>query len=540
MVYLESFYRSTAPEKRRAIKPLCLGLAGVFILDFLVFTDTLLFKRINTDLWHARGFFYAFLVPIIGLSVARNPNWAVRAHVSRQAVTSSITIIGTGGYLLATALAAYLIQLSGAEWASVAQIAFVLISLFVLATLLLSSRLRAQLRVNVSKHLFNFKYDYRKEWLSFTRVLSTDTNDAPGAIVKALMGILHSGGGTIWAKNSDDDLEMMSSTGSKDYNLVSAEQWSSLVAFMRRTGWIVQLDEYQSHSNRYAELRLPEVLTKSSDAWLIVPLPNLEDIIGFVIIERSKVIQTITWEDRDLLKTAGQQAAGLLAQSRSQEALAQARQFEAFSKLSAYVIHDLKNILGQQSLIVSNAAKHKHKPEFVDDVIATVDNSVGRMQSLLEKLREQQNDDDKSPVDLAQVLIEAGKLRPHAKPKPTFVDIATAVQVNANKDKLSRVFGHLIQNAQEASGEQNTIQIKLETQDSLASVSIIDEGVGMTDTFIKESLFKPFVSSKGLTGMGIGVYESREYIRKLGGKIAVSSTPGKGSTFTIILPIACV
>ena len=102
------------------------------------------------------------------------------------------------------------------------------------------------------------------------------------------------------------------------------------------------------------------------------------------------------------------------------------------------------------------------------------------------------------------------------------------------------MFGHLIQNAQEASGEQNTIQIKLETQDSLASVSIIDEGVGMTDTFIKESLFKPFVSSKGLTGMGIGVYESREYIRKLGGKIAVSSTPGKGSTFTIILPIACV
>lgn len=533
---LEGVYRGTATEKRRALKPLFIGLIGMFILDFLVFTDTLLFRRINLDIWQARGFFYAFLVPVIAMTVARNPTWAVRIHVSRQAVTSSITVMCTGGYLLTTALAAYFIQLSGVEWANVAQIAFVLISLVVLVLALVSRRLRAKLKVNVSKHLFSFKYDYRKEWLNFTQILSTEIEDAPSAIVQGLTQIMHSESGSLWAKNTDNEWELVASKGPQKHYGIQSDRWDFLVAFMRRTGWIVQLSEYQKHPEKYEGLLLPEELIQSTDAWLIIPLPASDDIIGFVIINRSSVIQTITWEDRDLLKTAGQQAAGLLAQRRSQEALAQAQQFQAFSKLSAYVVHDLKNILGQQSLIVSNATKHKHKPAFVDDVITTVENSVSRMQSLLEKLREQQLDEDQAPVDLASTLTQASQLRPHIRPQPKISPIASAVRISASADKLIRVFGHLIHNAQDATDDVGHILISVESQKSSVIITITDNGAGMTDEFVKSSLFKPFVSSKGLTGMGIGVYESREYIRKLGGKIEVSSEVGKGTMFSITLP----
>lgn len=538
LAYLESLYRGTAVERRQALRPLCLGLAGMFLLDFFVFTDALLFRRINTELWQARGFFYAFLVPIIAISVARHPDWAVRIHISRQAVTSSITVFGAGSYLLATAVAASFIRLSGTQWANVAQISFVLISLAFLVMLLLSRRLRVLLRVNVSKHFFNFKYDYRKEWLSFTQVLSTGIDDAPAAIVNALTRIMHSDSGALWAKTNDDDWELLAVSGQKNDAQDHFNDWDSLASFMRDTGWIIQLDEYKSRREKYKGLALPAALTNSSTAWLIVPLPDQNDVIGFVIIDRSTIIQTITWEDRDLLKTAGQQAAGLLIQRRSHEALMQARQFEAFSKLSAYVIHDLKNILGQQSLIVSNAEKHKHKPAFVDDVIATVDNSVNRMQSLLEKLREQQEDAVHNTVNLAEIIIDASQLRPHARPEPTVVQGPKDIYLKVDRDKLVRVLGHLIQNAQDATSDNGDIRLSWKQEhDSLVRISISDNGIGMTEEFIKKSLFKPFMSSKGLTGMGIGVYESREYIRKLGGKIAVSSSPGKGSEFTIMLPI---
>ncbi len=536
LVYLESLYRGAEPQKRRTLKPLCLGLAGMFILDFFVFTDTLLFRRINIDVWQVRGIFYACIVPIIAMSIARNPDWAVRIHVSRQAVSSSIAVVGAGAYLIATAMAAQLIQLSGAQWSNVVLITFVLLSVFVLSCVLLSSRIRAQLRVNVSKHFFNFKYDYRKEWLSFTSILSTGIDDAPNAILKGFTQILHSHGGALWAKNTENSWELLASMGITR-TTESNYQWQSLEAFLRRTGWIVQLDELKSYPDRYHALELPDEIFHSPDAWLIIPLPVGDDIIGFLIIDRSPIIQTITWEDRDLLKTAGLQAAGLLLQRRSHEALMQARQFEAFSKLSAYVIHDLKNILGQQSLIVSNAEKHKHKAAFVDDVISTVDNSVNRMKSLLEKLREQQTDEDFNAVDLASALLDASLLRPHALPHPTLSKTDKPILIKANRDKLVRVFGHLIQNAQDASSDDETILIKVDEHARLALITISDNGIGMTEDFIRNSLFKPFVSSKGLTGMGIGVYESREYIRKLGGKISVSSKVNKGTVFSITLPV---
>jgi signal transduction histidine kinase len=58
----------------------------------------------------------------------------------------------------------------------------------------------------------------------------------------------------------------------------------------------------------------------------------------------------------------------------------------------------------------------------------------------------------------------------------------------------------------------------------------------MSEEFIRERLFKPFESTKS-AGMGIGVFESREYMRELGGTLEVSSTPGAGTTFQVTLPL---
>jgi signal transduction histidine kinase len=66
---------------------------------------------------------------------------------------------------------------------------------------------------------------------------------------------------------------------------------------------------------------------------------------------------------------------------------------------------------------------------------------------------------------------------------------------------------------------------------------IQDTGAGMTEEFIDSRLFKPFESTKGLTGMGIGAYQAREYVRNVGGNIDVTSEPGVGSCFSIRFPL---
>ena len=344
LVLLERLYFSASQERRASLKTLCIGLGGMFALDFFVFTDTLLFRRINLDLWQVRGFFYGLLTPFIALAIARNPDWSLQLHVSRQAVTSSVTLLAAGAYLTATAVAAYFIRVSGAEWASVAQMALILLALLVLVVMLLSKRLRASTRVYISKHLFNFKYDYRNEWLKFTETLARNPQSAGPSILQGMMSIVDSDSGVLWAKDRDGQFERIAHKGFGETEFADPSILMPIVEFMRQSGWVIEIDEYKDNPDHYQHLKLPDVLTDHPLAWLLVPLPSPESLAGVVLIARSPVVKTINWEDRDLLKTAGRQASTLLEQMRSADALTEARQFEAFSKMSAYIVHDLKNI----------------------------------------------------------------------------------------------------------------------------------------------------------------------------------------------------
>jgi putative PEP-CTERM system histidine kinase len=258
--------------------------------------------------------------------------------------------------------------------------------------------------------------------------------------------------------------------------------------------------------------------------------------IGFILVKRSELQKKINWEDRDLLKTAGQQAASHLAQHQVDQALMQSRQFEAFNRLSAYIVHDLKNILAQQSLIVANAEKHKHNPEFVDDVIATVKNSVDRMTGLMAQMRSGERGSNAKVVDLGELLAKVADGAKVRQPEAELECVVDEVLVFADSEQLATVFGHMIQNAQDATEKIGRVLVRIKPEDNHVTVDVEDTGIGMEPDFVRDRLFKPFDSTKGLTGMGVGAFESREYIRSLDGDISVVSVPGEGSTFRIVLP----
>lgn len=534
LLLIEQLFRNASESERWSMKYLCLGLACLFGYDFFLYAEGLLFQQLDADLWQARGLVATVAAPLLAVAIARNSDWQSTLHVSRHVVFHSVTLIAAGLYLVAMSVVGYFIRFMDGTWGGVLQTSFLVAAGVMLLVLLFSGKLRARTRVFLSKHFFSYKYDYREQWLNFTGALADIGDDVPEGIVHAMVPLVGSQAGLLFAAQGERYVllahhQMPAPEGSFDMG--------ELPAWLERTEWVVDIDEWEAAPDLYNHLSLPEWVQRVSQPWLIVPLMFGTRLAGILVIRRSDLQHSINWEERDLLKTAGRQAASHLAQFLAQKALVEARQFDAFNRLSAYVIHDLKNILAQQSLMVANAEKHKHNPAFVDDMIETVRNSVTRMTRLMDQMRSGMRDNQLELLDLADVLRRVVQGRAGQRPSPTFTAEDADLRIQADRERLATVFNHLVQNAQEACDKRGEVHVEVGREGDFFVVTIRDTGRGMDAEFIATRLFTPFDSTKGLTGMGIGAFESRDYIRGIGGDIRVESEPGEGSVFRVYLPV---
>jgi putative PEP-CTERM system histidine kinase len=228
-----------------------------------------------------------------------------------------------------------------------------------------------------------------------------------------------------------------------------------------------------------------------------------------------------------------------LAQAADALRLAEARQFEGFNQLTAFLMHDLKNLAAQQSLLLQNAERHKHKPAFVDDMLTTVANSVHRISRLLEQLRGEAVPTMHGRLQLAAVMLKAIDECRSQVPQPAYQQpAADNLWVQGNAEQLATVLGHVIRNAQDAAQAHCHVTLRVLRESGHATIEIEDDGAGMDEDFIRNRLFKPFFTTKASKGMGIGAYQAREYVHSLGGATRVKSTLGRGTVFTIQLPLA--
>jgi len=201
-------------------------------------------------------------------------------------------------------------------------------------------------------------------------------------------------------------------------------------------------------------------------------------------------------------------------------------------------MHDLNNLIAQQSLVVTNAERFRDNPKFVDDAIDTIANSVSRMKRLMEQLTRGFKTPAKVRTNLREALTNAAQRSNALRPSATLPESDASIYVMADPARLTTVFEHLIRNAQDATADDGKIEIDITLSEKSAIVSISDTGEGMSPEFIRERLFRPFDSTKGSHAMGIGAYQARDYARMLGGQLEVISEPGQGTTFILRLPIA--
>ena len=538
LILIEQLFRNLPEDSRWNAKPLCLGLGAMFAFDLYISSEAVLFGSFDRDAVAIRGAVHALAVPLLFVASHRHANWIGKLKVSRNAAFYSATLLLAGLYLLFISAIGYYVRYFGGSWGRALQLALLVVAAVVLTLLVFSGSMRARLRVFVGKNFFSYRYDYREEWLRFTAMLSASPSpqEMGALVVRGLANLVESPGGSLWSKALDDDRFAQSARWNMPVIDDRVAVDSALAQFLLERNWIVDIDEFRHHPERHEGLELPAGLAGAEAAWVVVPLIVGDAMTGFVVLVRPRTPVELNWEVRDLLKTASRQAASFLSQMQATEALLEARKFEAFNRMSAFVVHDLKNIVTQLTLMMRNAKRLHDNPEFRQDMLITVESSLEKMRQLMLQLREgEKPPGGTSGVDLAAIAQRIGAVAAQ-RDRQLEIEIQDRVATRGHEERIERVLGHVVQNAFDATPAEGRVWLRLSRVGGLARVEVGDTGQGMTREFIERELFRPFRSTKQ-GGMGIGSYESWQYVRELGGTLAVDSEPGRGSLITIDLPL---
>lgn len=543
LVLIEQVVRNPPADTRRELRLLLIGMGGMFAYDLFLFSQAELFRGIDAASWQLRGAVNALAVLFLLAGARRLAHVRIDLFPSRQATFYTTAFVALGLYVLVTAVAGIWSQQLGGRWGDFTRVAFLAGAMAVTALLVGSVIIRRQVRVFLSKHFYQSRYDYRLEWLRFIRTLSSvSASDVPRAAVQSVAQILNSPGGLLyrqpegstefipvgsWPRAADEPV---------DPRTFAAD--SQVVEFMRHRRWIIDLRERERQPDLYDHAEVPDWLANDADWRLISPIFLGDTLLGFFLLREPPPPFRLMYEDRDLLNVAGQHVATLLAQHDADRRVAELSQFEAYNRLTTFVMHDLKNCAAQLKLLVGNAERHRRNPEFVDDAFTTIARTAERMARLIAQLRRDGAEDATRLVDLGEALQVALKRCALMRPKPILESAPDrGCVIMADPERAVAALEHVIRNAQEASGELGEVRIVMESRGKRAKVWIRDTGGGMDSVFIRNRLFRPFDTTKGPTGMGIGAYQAREFARSVGGSVEVRSEPGQGTSFGLEFPL---
>jgi putative PEP-CTERM system histidine kinase len=485
-------------------------------------------------------------MPLLVIAIRRIRHWGIDIFVSRDVVLHSSLLLVAGGYLFVMALVGYAVNYLGGNWGATVQIILVVMSFALLATVFLSTGFRTKIKVFITKHFFANQFDYRVEWVKLTKWLTHAGDRSSDVYYAGLTGMLNAiqyESGLLF-KVTNKEIECIATSSNQKDELSDGveEVLSTLATYTKQNGWIVDTDAYLVKPFDYNGLKLDRNVLKTWPYQLFIPFMKDGGLWGFAILsagDKEKV--SLNWEVKDYLNAVSEQVGTYMQHHEAAQVVAENAQFAAFNRMSAFVLHDLKNVLAQVDLILANAQQHKHNPEFIDDTFETLEHTKARMEKMLKQLTDKKAIEEgvNSEFMLSEIANDVVSNRCSAlNPMPS-VHIATEESVTVDREKVANVLYHLISNAQQATADDGVVDviISLDKDNNTQLVMIEDNGIGMDKQFIEERLFKPFDTTKGNAGMGIGAYDAKTYIESIGGKLSVMSEPGRGSCFTLHFPL---
>jgi putative PEP-CTERM system histidine kinase len=258
----------------------------------------------------------------------------------------------------------------------------------------------------------------------------------------------------------------------------------------------------------------------------------------FTLMDRVNAVP-FTIEELDLLKCIGEQVAAGLLRFQLSEELLQSRELEAFQTMSTFFINDLKNAGSTLGLMLKNLPVHFDDPAFRRDALRGIGSTVDRINQIIQRLGTFRQKPALRCVktDLNHLVARAVEAFPTTEGIEVIRDIQTVPAFMADPEQLESVVTNLLLNAVEAMPPAGgRITVKTTFIDDRAVLSVEDTGCGMAAAFVRESLFRPFCSTKK-KGLGIGMFQCRMIVEAHRGSIRVESEPGEGTTFRILLPV---
>jgi len=537
LVALEQLFRNANKKGRWALWPLVIALGVMYVLDFIIFAQASMLNQLNFDLWYLRAVPAILAFPLLLVSTRRMKDWSVNVFVSRGVVFYSSMLMIAGLYLLIMAGAGYLINFVGGEWGQLLSIVFLILGGVVLGVLLITESLRKKVKVFITKHFFANKYEYREEWLNLIEKIETTSAESHYQMAtQIMMSKLKVNGGALVKKITGHQFKVLYCEG-MELNEDTSNLLVEFGRFSQSQGWLIDIQEYARSPSLYQGLTIDIDKCLSKKISIVIPIFIGKGFYGMFIFSNSKGSNQLNWEDRDLLFAISKQLGNFISLHEANDKLAESKQFDAFNRMSAFLVHDLKNIQAQLSLVTSNAQKHRDNPCFIDDVFETVESATTRLDKVLSQLRNKQAVQSNTQiVELSSLITGVIKQRNIILPKVEY-EADDKVEMQLDGETFYSILNHLIQNAQEATDEQGWVRVTLSVNNDKVKISIADNGHGMSQDFINKRLFKPFDTTKGNAGMGIGVYEAKQFIESIAGLIEVDSIEGQGTKFTITLPI---
>lgn len=527
LVQFEKTFANASPSAQYKIKYDIIGFGTILAVLVFYYSQALLYRTINMNYLPVRSIIYLAAAGIAFYSLIRRRG-KVRIEVSRQAAFKSVVLVAVGVYLLLIGFLGEGLQHFGFSFPRTVMVSFAFLLGIGLLVLLLSDRIRREVKVVLHKNFYQNKYDYRTQWLNFTRQLSTSRSgdellqrilsaycDVFGIENAALFLYDESCGG--FSMNAGYRLDTIDEVVRRD---------NSLIGFMKERDWVVCIKDENPEI-------MPENQRLFSDNRIsfVVPLFDGENVEGFITLGPVvKEDESYIYEDYDLMKTIARQASLAILHQKLSEQITQAREITAIGNVATFVAHDLKNQVTNLSLIVENAARHIANPEFQQDMLVSLANTVAKMQKLIASLKDLGEKELYNPqlLNLLELVNNTAALFTGGRIIVSGVDQL----VRVDGEEIQKVVMNLLVNAVEASRPDQQVVIEVGASAGLAFVRVTDWGCGMTAGFVRNELFKPFRTSKK-QGLGIGLYQCRQIVEAHGGRIEVTSVPGSGSVFTV-------
>lgn len=540
LMLVHNLYAGASGQARAALRWPASGLAILWIYDLNLYTVAYLGNGWPPEIAGLRGLAAVALALLVAMAASAGRD-VMRFMPSRTVTFQTFSLLIIGVYLVAMVLIAQWLSYKGGSFARLMELGFLTIASAAALLLLPSKRLRGWLKVTLTKHFFQHRYDYREEWLRFTQTIGSSGTEAlplGERAVQSVADIAECPAGLLLAPGEDGDLTLAARWNWPEIEVPGNAMPAEAVRFFERENFIADLEDVRGGRCAKADSTLvPDWLLNDPKAWALVPLIHYERLVGMVVLARPSFSRKFDWEDFDLLRVVGQQLASYLAENSSQLALVEANRFDDFHRRIAFVMHDIKNLASQLSLLARNAERHADKKEFRDDMLVTLRNSADKLNALISRLSRYGNGVVESMEQISAGAVMASVVNRFGGHPQVMLAQCDDMQITANSESLEQVLVHLVQNGLDASENASPVFISLVADGLNARFEVVDSGSGMSPEFTRSKLFKPFVSTKN-GGFGIGAFEARELVKAMRGRLEVESREGLGSRFTVRIPAA--